>query len=1083
MRCFTSFPPSSCDQRPRVLGKKASTVFPCSLERAAITRLPPLTPLLGAWDRVAVARPLGDGIYEHLVTDDVATALESIESQVSTGLLDNADAHVALSAHVGSEIRRALASLPQEDRAERARELVGKIFEYVATLVGAEAAESIREQQVAAPARQLLAIHRGSPPERPSTPLSTSTLLTRGPTEPTLGHELSREIATADRIDAIVAFVTVGGVRAIRESLERFSLREGTELRLLTTTFTGTTEVAALDSLAKLPRARVKVSYDTRRTRLHAKAWLFYRNSGVTTAYIGSANLTSTALGSGHEWMVKVCAGDLPHVIDRFIGTFDTLWEDPEFEPYSGDSEAQRSRLRVALAGQGAGALEEVAFLVALRPLPYQAEILDKLEAERLVHGRRRNLLVAATGTGKTVIAALDYARQSAKAGVQPRLLYLAHRKELLEQARRTFRYALQDAAFGELLVGGEEPRRFDHVFASIQSVSSAGLIDRLGAGHFRHVVVDECHHVPAASYQAVVPRLQPDLLLGLTATPERTDGRSLLPDFDGHIAAELRLWHALDDQLLVPFEYYGISDGVDLRAVRWSRGGYDSGHLGDIYTGHDARAKLVAQQLAKRVGDVRGLRALGFCVSVGHADFMAVRFTELGIPALSIHGSSPAELREEAPRLLRDRKINVLFTCDLYNEGVDLPFVDTLLLLRPTQSATLFLQQLGRGLRHSPGKDSCLVLDFIGQHRDEFRFDVPLAAITGLSRGRLKEAVQDDFPLLPSGCSMNLDAVAREQVLRCLKAATGGAQKLLAELRALASAGAAPTLAQFLEETGRDVVDVYEAGGWTTLRRRAGLVDADAADDDLSRRLIHLLHIDEPDRLRTYRDALAAALDNREAALTDRDRVRFHMLEFLLEHRGKLRPAEETIRHLAARPEIVRELDELREVLLDRVAIPHQRYPMEEWPLALHRHYQRREIVAGVRYVGAGDTKVSLQSGILSLPNQRQVLFVTLDKSGKGFSPTTRYRDYAISPELFHWETQSAASVARPTGRRYLESAVNGWSFFLFVRTNPSSAFAFLGPVAYQSHAGDRPIGITWRLATPMPAALFERYATMRAG
>jgi hypothetical protein len=619
---------------------------------------------------------------------------------------------------------------------------------------------------------------------------------------------------------------------------------------------------------------------------------------------------------------------------------------------------------------------------------------------------------------------------------------------------------------------------KYAHVFASIRS--AATLIARVGSRHFRHVVVDECHHVPAASYQAVVPALQPDLLVGLTATPERSDAQSLLPDFDGHIAAELRLWHALDDQLLVPFEYYGISDDVDLRRVKWSRTGYDVAALSDIYTGHTARADLIAHQLVKRVNNPRDIRALGFCVSVEHARFMAERFSQLGIPSLAIDGSSSIDLRDDAPRRLRSREVNVLFTCDLYNEGVDLPFVDTLLFLRPTQSATLFLQQLGRGLRHAPGKDSCLVLDFIGRHRAEFRFDTTLSALTGIPRARLREQVSQDFPYLPSGCSMQLDAVARATVLASLEAATAGAKRLAAELRDLTPPNTSPpTLASFLDQTGRDVGDVYSAGGWTALKRNAGLItspDAVEDEDELSRRLGFLLHIDEPDRLRAYRRLLSS----RPSELSAFERARLLMLEIQLTPRGVLRAAEDTIQYLARSSNIVAELNELGDVLESRVDLPNQVYPVPEWPLALHRHYSRREIAAAVGHAKPGSKAISLQTGILQLDGTRELLFVTLDKSGKGFSPTTRYRDYVISPTLFHWETQSTASVTG-TGRRYIESPANGQSFYLFVRSTPDTAFAFLGPVTYLSHVGDRPISITWRLASPIPASLYAHYSTLR--
>ena len=1039
-----------------------------------------------------MGRGLADGVYEDLVTEALDQALAELDPSRSRALaaLPDADAHVHLARHVARELERVLAALPADGRAAAASELVGRLLEQLAAMVadGQGDPVPVREQVIAPPPRRLLAIHRSAVPERPATPLSVSTLLTRNQAEPAIGHELAREIATADRIDVLVAFITVGGFRRLRDALEAFSRRgPGLRMRVLTTTFTGTTEVAALDALSRLPGVEVRVSYDVRRTRLHAKAWLFHRDSGLTTAYVGSANFTATALGAGHEWMVKLCAADLPHVIDKFAGTFDTLWLDSEFEHYDPDDQAHRARLAGALGAADGAAGPSVTTLVDLRPFPFQEEILDRLSTARAVHDRHRNLVVAATGTGKTVIAAIDYARRAAAAGVPPRLLFLAHRREILDRSRDTFRHALRDGAFGELLVGGATPARFEHVFASIQSAAS--LLDRFGPSHFSHVIVDECHHVPATSYQDLVPHLRPEELVGLTATPERQDGRSLLPDFDGHVAAELRLWHALDRQLLAPFDYYGLSDGTDLRHLRWTRTGYDLGGLAELYTGHHARAALILAQLGRRVASTSRMRALGFCVSVEHAEFMAAYFTAKGVPALAVHGGSPAEARDGAPRRLRSREVNVLFTCDLYNEGVDLPFVDTLLLLRPTMSATLFLQQLGRGLRLDPasGKTSCLVLDFIGQHREEFRFDSVLSAFTAVPRARLRQAVEDGFPFLPSGCSVSLDPVARDTVLGSLKSSLASSRRLAAELRELAASAPPPSLGEFLDATGRELEDVYGPGrGWTTIRKLAGLApEADEETEDLSRRLGWLTHVDEPARLRGLQRALDAASAGRDIGdgLSDQDRLRWSMLDFQLEHRGTLRAAEETIRYLLSRPQISGELDELRAVLDERIPLPRDEYPEPDWPLALHRHYHRREILAAVGFVRPGQKKKLIQGGVLQLQDRRrELLFVTLDKSGAGFSPTTRYRDYALSRDLFHWETQGAASVTRPSGRRYIDPAA-GWTFHLFVRPAPRAAYAFLGPVTYVSHAGDRPIAITWRLRHSMPAALFDRYATLASG
>jgi len=1021
-----------------------------------------------------VPRRLAEGLYETVVTRELDSSLATIApAHPKLSDLNPADAHVALARHFERELERVLQSIPNENRTERQAEIVDHLITRLAEL--APDREGIDGQQIAPSPRRLEAIYRVTPYARPTTPLSSSTLLTRNRLEPALGRELTLEIASADQIEILVAFITVSGVRAVRDALEGFA-RRGGRLRVLTTVFQAITEVEALDALGGLPGAEVKISYDVRRTRLHAKAWLFNRDSELHTAYVGSANLTATALGSGQEWMVKLCAADLPHVIDKFRGTFESLWNDPEFEAYDRTSDVDRKRVLAALKAEQATP-DSAAFFFDLRPFPFQEEILDRLDAERQLHGRRHNLVVAATGTGKTVVAALDYSRTAARAGVKPTLLFLAHRREILDQALATFRNVLRDAAFGELWTDGKTPERWNHVFATIQTAAGR-LLERLPADHYRFVVVDEAHHAPARSYQDLIPRLVPDILLGLTATPERADGKSLLPDFDGCVAAELRLWHAFDRQLLVPFEYYGIADGTDLRKIRWSRTGYHLADLANVYTGNEARVDLILEQLRRRVLDLHAVRAIAFCVSVEHAEFMAASLTKRGVPSIAVHGDTPEEVRANAPRRLEEREVNVLCTCDLYNEGVDLPFVDTLLLLRPTSSATLFLQQIGRGLRLHRGKTSCLILDLIGQHRAEFRFDRLYEALTGLAPPGLKKAVDEGFPYLPSGCVLQLDAVARERVLSSLKESVASAQRLAAEASELAKGTPELTLATFLRETGREVEDVYRAGGWSTLRGLAKLgapVDDDTAD--LSRRLGWLLHVDEPTRLRAWRSPGAP-----HASLADQRRLT--MLDFQLHDRGVLREPQQTISYFAERPVIRSELAELAEVLESRVSLAEDGYPVADWPLALHRHYRRREVVAAVGFSVPGEKGKIPQGGILKLDSvRRELLFVTLDKSASSFSPTTRYRDYAIARSLFHWETQSSASVARPSGRPYTESPENGWTFFLFVRTDPDAAYAFLGQVRYQSHTGDRPIAITWALDRPMPAALFERFATLAQG
>ena len=766
------------------------------------------------------AKALAEGVYEHLITEELARALAAAGPIArAVERLDEADASATLARHVGQVVARALAGVS----AERAREVIGDVLDHLAGLVGEDVAEMIRDQRPQPPPARLLALHRGAVPARPTSPLGTSTLLTRKRLDPTLGHELAREIATADEVDAIIAFVTVGGVRAIRDALHDFARGPAPRLRLLTTTFTGTTEVAALDTFARLPGAEVRVSYDTRRTRLHAKAWLFRRDTGLTTAYVGSANLTSTALGAGQEWMVKVCAADLPHVIEQFEGTFDTLWSEPEFEPYAPDDPAQRRRLQAALS------VGDLVRTGRVPGHPPRAAVpgRDPRQARGRAGGpwppaqpRRRGDRHRQDGDRRARLRAPVRRDRGRAPAAVPRPPPRAARPGARDVPARAAGSRRSASCWSAITT----PERWDHVFASIQRAASTDLLARFGADHFRHVIVDECHHVPAASYQAVVPRLRPELLVGLTATPERSDGKSLLPDFDGHIAAELRLWHALDGQLLVPFEYYGLSDGVDLRTVRWSRTGYDTAALGDLYTGHTARADLIRHQLgqpgrrsapdprARVLRQRRARRVHGRAVHGG-------RDPVAGGPRRQ------PRARRGARGCCASARVNVLFTCDLYNEGVDLPFVDTLLLLRPTQSATLFLQQLGRGLRHHAGKASCLVLDFIGQHRDEFRFDVTLGRDHRHPAGAAAQGDRGRVPVPAERLRVPARSRSRARRSSARSAPTlAGARRLATELRELAAADRArPTLAQFLDETGRDLDDVYDAGGWTNAPARRG--------------------------------------------------------------------------------------------------------------------------------------------------------------------------------------------------------------------------------------------------------------------
>ena len=1019
------------------------------------------------------------GLYEVIVTQ----ALEARLAELGESLfpkrdeLRSAEAADRIALHVGSVLARALEGLSDRERVEIGTALARRIILQIdATIAGSETAPDVPVE----PAAILRSLARFLPtgaseaiPE-PLIPLLDTTLLTNSPGEPRVGSQVRAEIYSADRIDLVMAFVRRSGIRPLLEPL-RAHCDAGRALRVLTTSYTGSTEAAALEELAT-SGAEVRVSYDTTSTRLHAKSWLFHRESGFSTAYIGSSNLTHSALVTGLEWNVRVSGARNRDVIDKVSAVFETYWNSGDFEPYQREQFVERTQP----ADRGP---VTVLSPVELRPEPYQERLLEQIAVSRRL-GHHRNLLVSATGTGKTVMAAIDYIRLR-ETLPRARLLFVAHREEILTQALATFRQGLRDLAFGELWVGGRRPERFEHVFASIQSLNAAGLA-HLAKDHFDVVIVDEFHHAAAPSYRALLDHVEPHELLGLTATPERSDGLPILSWFDDRIAAELRLWDAIDQRRLTPFLYFGIHDGLDLSRVTWRRGRYDGEELSALYTGNARWARLVLAQLLDRAENAERMRVLGFCVSVDHARYMARIFNEHGVAATAVWGDSAEDERRGALRDLAERRIRVLFSVDLFNEGVDIPEVDTLLLLRPTDSPTLFLQQLGRGLRKSHGKTACTVLDFVGTHHKDFRFDRRFRALLGGSRKELIEHIQGHFPFLPAGCHLELDPVASQLVLDNVRAAVPAQWTAKAqELRDLAAAD--PTgdvkLRSFLEASGIELEDIYRSRCWSDLRETAGLptMPAGPHEQPLRRACGRLLHVDDAVRLDVYRSLLRSPKPPALDALDERSRRLLRML--VASVIGSVATNEMTLVQgaelLWSHAQLRVELLELFDVLAQRIDHLHTPHPRVEVPLQVHARYTRLEIL-GAFGIGEGATIAPWQTGVYWVPDARTDLFAfTLDKTSGQFSPTTRYRDYAISRELIHWESQSVTREDSATGQRYQHHAAQGSDVMLFARLRTSDrAFWFLGPATYVRHEGEKPMAVTWRLRHPLPGDLFASFA-----
>ena len=1040
---------------------------------------------------------LHDGLYEQIINKALDTELATTDRLNQTAPIDTAEASKVLAKYVAEVVERGLDNL--RDNGGDLNAQVALANQIITTIQSETKEADFDALSVAERAEQLLALYgrqnsiwaidEKAQVVRPETSIAQSSLFTGAIHEPQMYTELKKEIVSCNRIDMLVSFIKWSGLRLIMDELTAFT-QKGGALRIITTSYMGATDVKAIEELRKLPNTQVKVSYDTKRTRLHAKTYVFYRDTGFTTAYVGSSNLSNAAISSGLEWNVKVTRKDLPETIDKIAATFESYWNSFEFEYYNED---QKERLARALkAEKYFDSNSDELYTMDIQPYSYQQEILDKMEAERTVRGYTRNLVVAATGTGKTVISALDYKRFRKQHPGQPcRLLFVAHREEILKQSLYTFRAVLKDANFGEMFVGSYRPESLDNLFISIQTFNSQDFTTKTTPDYYDYIVVDEFHHAAAPTYQKLLAYYQPKLLLGLTATPERMDGKSILPYFNNRIAAEIRLPEAIDRKLLCPFQYFGVTDTVDLDALKWTRGGYDRGELSALYLSGsvaDRRANMVVSALLKYVTDIDEVKGLGFCVSVEHAEYMCRYFNDHGIPSMFLTGQSPDEERKSAKDSLVSGKVRFIFVVDIYNEGVDIPEVNTVLFLRPTESLTIFLQQLGRGLRLSEGKECLTVLDFIGQANKKYNFEDKFAALLSSTNRSVTREIKDGFISAPKGCYIQLEKKAAKYILDNIRASYGNSAGLVTRIASFEEdTGLALNLANFLDYYHLDPRSIHKFSSFSRLCARADVIDdfSEPIEQMITKALSRLAVIDSRRWISFLLDILPRLNTVDYSAMPAAKRRMLQMFYITVWSKAadpwNGEEMQNNLRILANSPVMLGELTALLQYQYNRIDFIDA--PVDvgfDCPLDLHCTYTRDQLLIAMDFMKPS----TVREGVKWLPEQKlDVFFVTLNKADKDYSPTTMYNDYSINEWLFHWQSQSTTAEASPTGQRYIHHKERGSRVLLFVRefkadriSGGAEAYTYLGTANYVKHEGEKPMNITWRLDHPIPAKYLKK-------
>lgn len=926
----------------------------------------------------------------------------------------------------------------------------------------------------------------------PFTGLSESELFTGNKAGISLESELKKEMLSSDEILWLVSFIKFEGIRLFEQTFKSLE-QTGKKVKVICTVYMGATDLKAIDFLSQFSNVEIKISFNTQQERLHAKTYIFKRNTGFHTGYIGSSNLSRTALTNGLEWNLKITGQEIPHIIEKCIKTFETYWNDPDFVLYN--KETHRDKLIAALQVQGKKKNEDfIDQFFDFTPFSYQQEILDQIEKCRN-RGEFKNLIVAATGTGKTVIAAFDF-KKYLKLNPRATFLFVAHREEILKQARYTFRHILRNNNFGELWYSNNEPSQYNELFASVAILNNRIQDLQLSETYFDYIIIDEVHHSAAASYKKLLTRFKPKILLGLTATPERMDGLDITQFFGHSISAEIRLAEALNRRLLCPFQYFALSDQTDLSQVSWRRGRYDIASLENIYSEDTRRVGDILRNCHKYLKDATDVRAIGFCVSLKHAQFMHNKFIEKGFKSAYLT-SANSEQRNEILHKFRIKEINYLFVVDMLNEGIDIPEIDTLLFLRPTESLTIFLQQLGRGLRLHDEKDYLTILDFVGQSHVEYSFEHKFRAMLGKTHTRIKDEIENDFPHLPLGCSIVLEKQAREIILGNIhKHIRGGVNKIKQAIIRFEQDYTVPcTLSNFISLSEINLHSIYNTGLlWFELYSLAKSEEIISIPihQKVAKAMRNVwLSTESVEYFSAIHKWLSANCAIEKDVINDQYLL---MIYFDLFNKcpNLNRPEElaNYLHDLFSDERLRHELQEFLTLRIDQIEVIEKDINLGfDSILKLHGRYTRNQILVGLNGHSLKKTFPS-REGVAYFPNiNTEAFFVTLNKSEKRFSASTMYHDYFINHELFHWQSQNATTPSSIRGKSYIHHKALNKKILLFIRecnndeNDTTMGFVFCGPLEYQYHEGSRPMNIVWNLIFAPPPLLMNEGRKLAIG
>ena len=914
--------------------------------------------------------------------------------------------------------------------------------------------------------------------------------------------ELKKNLKECERFYFSVAFINYSGLQLLLDTLKEIETK-GVKGKIITTTYLNFTEPKALEKIQEFKNIDLKVFIANKDIGFHTKAYIF-ENKDNYKIIIGSSNITQSALKSNIEWNVRIISKEDAPFIKDVLKEYDNLWNmsselnDDVLQKYMLFlNEIKKMEVKRQLVFES---------LQPIQPNKMQVRAMENLNRLR-EHGENKALVIAATGTGKTYMSAFDVRQFNPK-----RMLFIVHREEILKKAKQTFDKVLKGRNIKTgLFTGNKKEYDADYLFATIQTMNR--YYEEFDKSYFDYIVVDEAHHAASDSYVNVMEYFNPKFTLGMTATPERGDSLSVFDLFDNNVALEVRLYEALEDDLVIPFHYFGITDieGADLQGV----------NLDDISEVANRlminrRVDFIIDKMNFYGHDGKFRKLLGFCVSIEHAKYMAEEFTKRGIKSVALSGADSVATREKYIAKLESDKddLQAIFTVDIFNEGVDIPNINTVLMLRPTNSPIIFIQQLGRGLRKSENKEFLTVLDFIGNHNKAFLISIALSGARYYDKDSLKVAVATDFIDVPGCTNIQIDEIAKERILAQIDRENFREMRYLKDeynqFKSLCGRKIPYRLLDYIKYDGApDPIKFIDKE-----KTYLGFVAKIEKDDNLKNLLLDknfekilkelngnlpLKRINEfvilkyllKNKSISIKQATDEILKYIEEIDTDSVKHAFECLNHqyydsvMIKQRVKMIEYKNDVLFRSSEFEKIINNKEYRKYIEDAINYGILRYKNEfkegYYGVPFLKLYEQYKMVDVALLSNYRKIHSAFRGSGLLTNNNDYFLFIDLHKE-EGIEERINYKDKFISRELFQWQSPNSTTQSSDRGRNLIFNKERKINLHLFVRkykeiNKKAQPYIYIGKGDTVQYEGEKPITMKIKLHNEVPNKIYREF------